>query len=113
MQRWVERPEARWALWAGIVGGPATAALSTRMILSHGSSTAGLGFIFLPLVAAAAAVPIAVWGAALGHVVGHLRGVAPEPKIVFWVALVAAASLPAAVGCGVWRGKGVDRRVGE
>src|SRR5262245_3009607 len=113
MQRWVERPEARWALWAGIVGGLASAALSTRMILSHGSSTAGLGFIFLPLVAAAAAVPIAVWGAALGHVVLHLRGVAPEPKIVFWVALVAAASPPAAVGYEVWRGKALETAVAE
>ncbi len=91
MQRWIERPEARWALWTGIAGALATAVLSTKMILSHGSSTAGLGFIFLPLVAAAAAVPIGIWGAALGHVVLHLRGRAPEPKIVFWVALVAAA----------------------
>jgi hypothetical protein len=91
MQRWIERSEARWALWAGVVGALATAALSTKMILSHGGSTAGLGFIFLPLVAAAAAVPIAIWGAALGHVVAHLRGRASEPRAVFWVALAAAA----------------------
>jgi len=57
MQRWVERSEARWALWAGIVGALATAALSTKMILSQGSSSAGLGFVFLPLVAAAAILP--------------------------------------------------------
>jgi len=113
MQRWIERPEARWALWAGVAGALATAALSTRMILSHGSSTAGLGFIFLPLVAAAAAVPIGIWGAALGHVVLHLRGLAPEPKIVFWVALVAAASLPVAVGYEIWRGQSLERTVSE
>lgn len=35
----------------------------------------------------AAAVPVGIWGAALGHVVLHLRGQAAEPKIVFWVAL--------------------------
>jgi hypothetical protein len=113
MQRWIERPEARWALWTGVAGALATAALSTKMILSHGSSTAGLGFIFLPLVAAAAAVPIGIWGAALGHVVLHLRGRAPEPKIVFWVALVAAASLPIAVGYEIWKGRSLERAVAE
>jgi hypothetical protein len=95
MQRWVERPEARWAMWAGIVGALATAVLSTRAILAHGSV---IGFIVLPLIAAVAAVPSAVWGAAVGHVVLHLRGRAPEPKIVFWVALVAALAVPVAVG---------------
>lgn len=113
MQRWVERPEARWALWTGVAGALATAALSTKMILSHGSSSAGLGFIFLPLVAAAAAVPIGIWGAALGHVVLHLRGHAPEPKVVFWVALVAAASLPIAVGYEIWKGQSLERAVAE
>jgi len=113
MQRWNERPEARWALWAGIVGALATAALSTKMILSHGSSSAGLGFIFLPLVAAAAAVPVGIWGAALGHVVLHLRGRAAEPRIVFWVALVAVASLPLTVGYEVWNAKALERAVAE
>ena len=113
MQRWVERSEARWALWAGIIGALATAALSARMILSDGSSSAGLGFVFLPLVAAAAAVPIGIWGAALGHVVAHLRGRASEPKIVFWVALAAAAALPVAVASEVWRGKALEAAVAE
>jgi hypothetical protein len=113
MQRWIERPEARWALWTGVAGALGTALLSTKMILSHGSSTAGLGFIFLPLVAAAAGVPIGIWGAALGHVVLHLRGRAPEPKIVFWVALVAAASLPAVVGYEIWKGRSLERAVSE
>ena len=113
MQRWVERPEARWALWAGIVGGVATAALSTRMILSHGSPTAGLGFVFVPLVAAAAAVLVGVAGAALGHLVEHLRGRAPEPKIVFWAALVAAASLPLAAGYEIRRGLALEHAIAE
>lgn len=47
MQRWVERPEARWALWAGIVGAVAVAVLSVPIILAHGSV---LGFIVLPLI---------------------------------------------------------------
>ena len=113
MQRWVERAEARWALWAGIVGAIATAALSARMILSHGSSSAGLGFVLVPFVAAAAAVPIGIWGAALGHVVEHLRGRAPEPRIVLWAALAAAASLPAVVASEVWHGKSLEAALVE
>ena len=103
MQRWIERPEARWALWAGIVGALATAGLSSFKILSQGSAAAGFAFVFVPLAAAAAAVPAAVWGAAVGHVVLHLRGLAREPKIVFWVALMAAVLLPAALVWEVWR----------
>lgn len=102
MQRWVERPEARWALWAGIFGAAATAALGTGLILSRGGDAA-FSFVLLPLAAAAVAVPVGVWGAALGHVVEHLRGRAAEPRIVFWAALAAAAALPAVVAYEAWR----------
>jgi hypothetical protein len=113
MQRWVDRTEARWGLCAGIAGAVATAALGTKMILTHGSPAAGLGFVFLPLVAAAAAVPVAIWGAALGHVFAHLRGRAAEPKIVLWVALAASASLPAVLGYEIWRGKSLETAIAE
>jgi hypothetical protein len=96
MQRWVERPEARWALWAGIVGALATAGVSTWRIFAEASAAAGLSFVFVPLVAALAALPAGLWGAALGHVVLHLRGRAEEPKIVFWAALAAAVLPPCA-----------------
>lgn len=102
MQRWIERPETRWAMWAGIAGALAMAAVSTVMILSHPGAAAGFGLIFVPLIAAAAALPLAVWGAALGHVVLHLRGRAQEPRIVFWVALVAAAAVPAVLAYELW-----------
>ena len=95
MQRWVERPEARWALWAGIVGALVVLVVSSVMILSHASPLSGFGFIFVPLVAAVIALPVGVWGAAVGHVVLHLQGRAAEPKIVFWSALAAALALPA------------------
>ena len=95
MQRWVERPEARWAFWAGIIGAAATAALSSYRILAQGSAAAGLAFVLVPLAAIAVAVPAAVWGAALGHVALHLRGRASEPRAVFWAALMAAAAPPA------------------
>jgi hypothetical protein len=113
MQRWVERSEARWALWAGVAGAVATGALGTKLILAHGSPVAGLGFVFLPLVAAAAAVPVAIWGAAVGHVVAHLRGRAAEPKIVLWAALAASASLPAVLGYETWRGKSLESAIAE
>ena len=67
------------------------------------SSNAVLGFLLVPFIAAIAAIPFGIWGTALGHVVMRLRGVVGEPPIVFWVALVAAAALPAAVGYEVWR----------
>jgi len=113
MQRWIERSESRWALWAGVAGALAMAALATMMILSHQNSGAALGFIFVPLVAAAAAVPVGIWGAALGHVVAHLRGRAAEPKIVFWVALLAALSLPATIGYEIWKGQALEGAVRE
>jgi hypothetical protein len=113
MQRWVARSEARWALWAGVAGAVATGALGTKLILAHGSPVAGLGFVFLPLVAAAAAVPVAIWGAAVGHVVAHLRGRAAEPKIVLWAALAASASLPAVLGYETWRGKSLESAIAE
>ena len=71
-------------------------AASTYGILAQGSAAAGLAFVFVPLAAAAAAVPAAVWGAALGHVVLHLRGRAAEPKAVLWAALIAAFLPPLA-----------------
>jgi hypothetical protein len=113
MQRWVERAEARWALWAGMAGALATAFLSTRLILAHGSASAGLGFVLVPLVAAAAAVPVGIWGAALGHVVEHLRGRASEPRIVLVAALAAAASLPTAVAYEVRQGRALERAVAD
>lgn len=102
MQRWIERPEARWALWAGIAGALAMTVVATAMILSQQSSMAAFGFIFVPLIAAAAAVPVAVWGAALGHVVLQLQGRAPEPRVIFWAALAAAVSMPAVLAYELW-----------
>ena len=102
MQRWIERPEAGWALWAGIAGALAMAAVSSVTILSQPEPMAAFGFIFVPLIAAAVAVPLAVWGAALGHVVLHLRGRAAEPKVVLWAALAAAVAMPAVLAYELW-----------
>ena len=97
------RPEARWALWAGVAGALATAALLVKAILDSGGSEAAVGYLLVPFMAAVAAIPSGIWGAALGHVVLRLRGVVGEPWIVFWTAVIAAAALPAVIGYELWR----------
>jgi len=111
--RWSARPEARWALWAGIAGALAAAALSVKGILSSASSTAALGFLVLPLIAALAAVVTGIWGAALGHVVLYLRGRVGSLRPLLIAAILAAASLPLTIGYEVWRGVALQRAVAE
>lgn len=107
------RPEARWALWCGVLGALATAALSVKGIFSSASSTAALGFIALPLVAALGAIPVAAWGAALGHVVLRLRGRVQSPPMVLVAALAVAAALPVLVAVEVARGLRLEAAVRE
>ena len=91
MQRWIERSEARWALWAGVAGALAMAALATMMILSHRQPGRCARFHLRAAGRGRGRGAGGHLGAALGHVVEHLRGRAAEPRIVF-VALVAAPS---------------------
>lgn len=105
------RPEAPWALWSGIAGAIAVTALSVKEIHSSGSSTAALGYIYLPLVAALAAIPIGIWGMALGHAVLRLRGAVDSPRMVFVAALLVAASLPVFVLHEVQRGLRLEAAV--
>lgn len=107
------RPEAPWALWSGILGALAVAALSVKAIHSSGSSTAALGYIYLPLVAALAAIPVALWGLALGHAVLRLRGAVQSPPMVFVAALLVACSLPGFVAYEVQRGLRLEAAVRE
>jgi hypothetical protein len=105
------RPEAPWALWSGIVGALAVAALSVKSIQASASSLAAFGYVYLPLVAALAAIPIALWGAALGHAVLRLRGAVESPRVVFIAVLVVAAALPAAVLYELQRGLRLEAAV--
>ena len=105
------RPEAPWALWAGVAGGLAAAGLSLKGILASGSSTAAIGFIFVPFIAIAAMIPSAVWGLALGCVCLSLRGAqryAPAMLAAAWTLTLAA---PAAIGWEAWRGLALERAV--
>jgi hypothetical protein len=107
------RPETRWALWSGVLGALAATALSVKGILDSASSTAALGFIFIPLVAVAAAVPVGVWGMALGHVVLAATARTQTMRPLFIVALVAALSLPCVVAYEAWHGLALQREVRE
>jgi hypothetical protein len=108
------RREAPWALWAGLAGGLAAAVISVMGILKSGSSTAAIGFIFVPFVAAIAAIPAGIWGLALGHVWLHLRGVrhSSHPALLA-AAWVFALAVPAVIGWETWRGLGLERAVQE
>lgn len=98
-----QRPEARWALWAGIAGAIAAAAVQARAIFASPHASAALGFVFVPLLILLAAVAAGIWGLAVGHIVARLRGAVSEPWIVFAAACVAAASLPLALAYELWR----------
>ncbi len=105
------RPELPWAMWAGIAGALAATAISVKAILSSASSTAAIGFIFVPLVAIAAAVPSAVWGLALGYIAAHSRGVRRAVRAVLVMAWVVALAVPAVVCWQVYEGLGLQRAV--
>ena len=107
------RPEAPWALWAGIAGALAVAALSVKSIQASASPLAAFGYVYLPLVAALAAIPVAIWGAALGHTVLRLRGAVESPRSVFIAALALAVALPAVLVYEVQRGLRLEAAVRE
>jgi len=107
------RPEAPWALWAGIAGALAVAALSVKGIHASASPLAAFGYVYVPLVAALAAIPIAIWGAALGHTVLRLRGAVDSPRSVFIAALALAAALPAVLAYEAQRGLRLEAAVRE
>jgi hypothetical protein len=102
--RLTARPEAPWALWTGIAGGVAAAVLSTVSIFSSASSTAAIGFIFVPFVAIAAMVGSGIWGFALGCVWSSVRGVQRYAPALLAAAWVLALAVPAAIGWEAWRG---------
>lgn len=104
MTRLAERPEAPWALAAGVIGALGATGLSVRDIFASASGTAPFEIIYVPLVAGLAGMLAGIWGLALGHVVARLRGRVNEPWLAFWVALVAAAGLPLAAAWGAWGG---------
>ena len=89
------RPESRFALVAGISGAPAAAAISVKAIFASGSSTAGIGFVFVPFIMAAVMVLADFWGLAVGCVWCALCGTQSYYRTVFVAGVdVGTARLP-------------------
>jgi len=65
----------------------------------------------VPLVAVAFAVPVGIWGMALGHVVLVATRRTETVRALFIAALAAAIALPAALGYELWRGLELERAV--
>lgn len=107
------RPEAPWALWAGVAGGVAAAVLTVKSIMGSGSSTAAVGFLFLPFAAIVAMLLSALWGLAAGCVWLSLRGAQRYPLLMLLAAWTLALAGPAAIGGEVARGLALERAVHE
>jgi len=112
-QRLSSRPEALFALVAGIAGGILAGVVSVKGIFASASSTAAIGFLFIPFIAAAAMVIAGVWGLALGCVWYAVRGTRQYFRAVLLLAWVLAVAGPAAAGWEVWRGLGLERAVAQ
>ena len=113
MQPLSSRPEARFALIAGLAGALAATAVSVQGILASTGSTAAIGFLFVPFIAIAVAVPAGIWGLAVGCVWHAVRGTRRYLGAVLAAAWVAALAGPAVVGWEVWRGLSLERAVAE
>jgi hypothetical protein len=98
-------------MWAGIGGALAATAIAVKGIMASASSTAAIGFIFVPFVAIAAAVPAAVWGLALGYIAAHLRGMRRSVRAVLVMAWVVALAVPGVIGWQIYEGLGLERAV--
>ena len=107
------RPEARFALVAGIGGGLLAALISVKAIFASGSSTAAIGFVFVPFIMMAAMVLAGAWGLALGCVWYALRGERRYYGVVLAMAWAFAAAVPAYAGWQVWYGLALERAVAE
>lgn len=104
-------PARAWAFYAGIAGGLCALAVSSRGILSSGSTVAAIGFVFVPFIAIAVSVLAGVWGLALGTVVTHHRGVRVALRPVLLMAWVVSVAAPAAVAWEVAAGLALQREV--
>lgn len=107
----VARPELHWAFWTGLAGALAAAALSVKGILASASSTAALGFVFVPFVAIAAALPAGIWGLALGVVVAEIRGKRRSVRAVLIMAWVVSLAVPAVLAWQLRQGLALEREV--
>lgn len=107
------RPESRFAVFTGVIGGLAATAVSVKGILGSVGSTAAIGFLLVPFIAAAAMALAGVWGLALGTVWYALRGTKQYYRAVLLLAWVVMLSLPGVAGWKVWEGFALERAVAD
>ena len=107
------RPEARFALIAGIVGGLAAAAISVGAIFESASSTAGIGFVFVPFIMTGAMVFTGVWGLALGCVWNAARGTQSYYRAVLLMAWALTLGVPGYTAWQIRDGLALERAVAE
>ena len=107
------RPESRFAVVTGLIGGLTAVAISVKGIFGSASSTAAIGFLLVPFIAAAAMALSGVWGLALGTVWHALRGTQRYYRAVLLLAWIVTLSLPAVTGWKVWEGFALERAVAE
>jgi len=107
------RPESRFALVSGLGGGIAAAVISVKAILGSASSTAAIGFLFVPFIMAAAMVFAGLWGLALGCVWHAMRGTQSYYRAVLLLAWIVALGVPAYGAWQVWQGLALERAVAE
>ena len=108
-----ERPESRFALVAGVIGGLLAAFISVKAIMASASSTAAIGFLFVPFLAAIAMVIAGGWGYATGCLWHALRGARRHHGIVLTLAAIIALGLPAWGAWQVTEGLSLERAVAE
>ena len=107
------RPESRFAMIAGIAGALLAAVISVKAIIGSASSTAAIGFVFVPFVMIAAMVFTGIWGLALGCVWYALRGRRSYLRPVLLLAWVMALGVPTYAGWQVWQGLALERAVAQ
>ena len=105
-RRLSSRPEAPWALWAGIAGGVVATVLTLRGMAGADAGTAAIGFVIVPLVAIAAMVPAAIWGLAVGCLWLSWRGAQRYVPGMLVAAWAYAVAVPAVIAWEIWRGAG-------
>jgi hypothetical protein len=107
------RPESRTALAAGIAGGLFAAFISVKAILGSASSTAGIGFVFVPFIMVIAMVIAGIWGYAVACLWHAARGTSQHYAIVLVMAALIGLGLPAWGGWQVSQGLALERAVAE
>lgn len=107
------RPESRFAMVAGIAGGLLAAFISVKAILGSASSTAGIGFVFVPFIMVTAMVILGLWGFAVGCLWHAARGTSHHYAVVLVMAALIALGLPAWAGWQVTQGLALEHAVAQ